>query len=364
MSRLTVEGLVVELGGTEILHGVALEIPDGAFGVIVGPSGCGKSTLLRAVAGLRAPAEGRVTLGGTVLSDVGAFVAPEQRRVGWVPQDPSLFPHLTVAQNIAFGRGGHTPRGRRRDPGAQAAIDELLELTGLAALAGRYPDQLSGGQAQRVALARALAAEPRLLLLDEPFAALDPQLRVELREDLRSMLRRLDVTGLMVTHDQAEALDVADTIVVMREGRVLQQDTPVALYRSPVSAWLADFFGEAVFLDGVAAGRAAVTTLGDVALSEAHTGPVSVMLRPEQLDLDADGAGAAVTRVRYGGHDAIVELITDDGLELLARTHAARIPAVGDRTGVRVRGRGIAYPARGGQGAPGAEAEPDLTVRY
>lgn len=351
----------MELGGTEILHDVALEIPDGAFGVIVGPSGCGKSTLLRAVAGLRAPVAGRITLGAAVLSDVASFVAPEHRHVGWVPQDPSLFPHLTVAQNIAFGRGGHGARARNRTHEAGDAIVELLDLTGLAALADRYPDQLSGGQAQRVALARALAAKPRLLLLDEPFAALDPQLRVELREDLRSMLRRLGVTGLLVTHDQAEALDVADTIVVMRDGRVLQQDIPVAVYRSPVSAWLADFFGEAVFLDAVAGGRVASTTLGDVAVSDAVSGPVSVMLRPEQLELGPEGVPALVTRVRYGGHDAIVELTTDDGLDLLARTHAARIPAVGDRTGIRVRGRGIAYPRHEMPApAPGVRAAPGV----
>lgn len=357
MSTLTVEGLRVELGGSEILHDVALEIPDGAFGVIVGPSGCGKSTLLRAVAGLRRPAAGRIMLGDRVLSGDGPFVAPENRHVGWVPQDPSLFPHLTVTQNILFGRGGHGQRRSRQ--GVDAELAELLELTGLAALADRYPDQLSGGQAQRVALARALAARPRLLLLDEPFAALDPQLRVELREDLRSLLRRLDVTGVLVTHDQAEALDVADTIVVMREGHVMQQDTPVAIYRSPVSAWLADFFGEAVFLDGVAGNRVATTTLGDVALSDGVAGPVSVMLRPEQLDLGPDGVPALVTRVRYGGHDAIVELVTDDGLPLLSRTHAARIPAVGDRTGIRVRGRGIAYPAGGAAVRPGVVvAEP------
>lgn len=348
MSRLTVEGLAVELGGQRVLHDVAIEVDEGALAVIVGPSGCGKSTLLRAVAGLVRPVAGRIRLDSATLSEGAVFVAPERRRVGWVPQSASLFPHLTVAQNVAFGLGGfglgRLRRGAARSSRAELP-GELLQLTGLSDLAERYPDQLSGGQAQRVALARALAAEPDLLLLDEPFAALDPQLRAELRDDLAAMLRRLGVTAVLVTHDQGEALLVADSVVIMRDGTVVQQGTPAQVYRGPASAWAAAFLGEANFIEGTADRARATTPFGDIALESDAAGPVSVMLRPEQLKLGADGSSVHVTRVRYGGHDAIVELTTRDGRTLLARVPAGRIPAVGEATAVRVEGTGVPYPA-------------------
>jgi iron(III) transport system ATP-binding protein len=344
MSRLTVDGLAVDLGGHRVLEDVAFEVGEGALAVIVGPSGCGKSTLLRAVAGLIRPVAGRIQLSDVTLSDDSTFVAPERRRVGWVPQAASLFPHLTVGQNVEFGFGGSRSGGGRRRAALSPLSEELLELTGLSDLAARFPDQLSGGQAQRVALARALAAEPDLLLLDEPFAALDPQLRAELRDDLAAMLRRLGVTAVLVTHDQGEALVVADSVIIMRDGVTVQQATPVEAYRSPASAWAAAFLGEANFVDGIAEGARAMTPLGEVTLTSNAVGPVAVMLRPEQLTLGAQGIAVRVTRVRYGGHDAIVELSTSDGLSLLARVHAESVPAVGDETAARATGIGVAYP--------------------
>ncbi|MBD8024699.1 ABC transporter ATP-binding protein [Microbacterium gallinarum] len=349
MSELVVDGVVVDLGGADVLTDVSLRVHDGAFAVIVGPSGCGKSTLLRTIAGLIPARAGRVELGGEIVTDAAAVVVPPERRgVGWVPQDATLFPHLTVAQNVAFGRAGLRARRRRagkalRTTDDERVLGELLELTGLGALASRYPDQLSGGQAQRVALARALAAEPRLLLLDEPFAALDPQLRGELREDVRTLLGRLRVTCLMVTHDQDEALLIADTVVVMRDGRVVQQSTPVDLYRHPVSPWVATFVGEAVFTDGVATGSAASTPLGDLVISPPASGPVTVMLRPEQFELAPEGGiSARVTRVQYGGHAALVHLDSEAGA-LLARVPAGSIPRVADVVAVRVSGSAVAY---------------------
>lgn len=353
MSSLTVEGLAVELGGQTVLRDVSLEVAEGELAVIVGPSGCGKSTLLRAIAGLAHPSAGRIRVADVTLSDDATFVRPERRRVGWVPQAASLFPHLTVAENVAFGLGR---TGRKAERAAAGDLTrELLALTGLSELGARYPDQLSGGQAQRVSLARALAAKPDLLLLDEPFAALDPQLRAELREELGAMLHRLGVTAVLVTHDQAEALLIADTVAVMRDGSIAQQGSPVEVYRTPASAWVAGFFGEANFVDGtvtdtvtdtVTAGLAQ-TALGAVAVQPDAVGEVSVMLRPEQLQLGVEGVRAHVTRVRYGGHDAIVELVTADGQTLLARVTAAQIPAVGQATGVRVEGAGVAYPVAG-----------------
>lgn len=341
MTGLVVDGLDVEIDGSPILHDVALEVADGRFCVVVGPSGCGKSTLLRTIAGLRRSTRGRIALGDETLGDEASFVPPERRRIGWVPQDASLFPHLTVAQNVAFGRAAMRRRGRDR------RVDELLALTGVVALADRYPDQLSGGQRQRVALARALAAEPRALLLDEPFAALDPRLRGELRQELRGLLGSLGVTAMLVTHDQAEALELADTVVVMREGGVEQQGTPTQVYRRPASLWAATFLGEVVLLDASARGAHASTPLGPVALSAETAGPAVVMLRPEQLALSRDtsaGIAGRVERVRYGGHDALVELALRDGGSVLARVQAGDIPAPGDEVGIRVRGTGVAYP--------------------
>lgn len=351
MSRLSVSQLAATLGENTVLHDITLDVADGALAVLVGPSGCGKSTLLRVIAGLLRPSRGRVMLGETVLSDDDTFLPPEQRGVGWVPQDASLFPHLTVAQNVAFGRAGRRGGRSQRaasDPSARD-LRGLLDLVGLSALADRYPDQLSGGQAQRVALARSLAAEPRVLLLDEPFAALDPQLRAELRDDLRDMLQQLGVTGVLVTHDQAEALLVADAVAVMRDGRIVQRARPVDVYLSPASEWVATFVGEAVFLDATAAGGIARTAIGDVPVAADADGAVSVMLRPEQLELGArgsgaQGVGARVTRVRYGGHDALVELRTDDGIAVLSRVPAGRIPVVGEITTVRATGSAVVYP--------------------
>ena len=341
MSRLAVSDLAVDLGGQRVLDQVGITVDEGTLAVIVGPSGCGKSTLLRAVAGLLRPAAGRIELDGATLSDASTFVVPERRRVGWVPQSASLFPHLTVTQNIAFGLGatGRAARG--------AVPRELLELTGLSELAGRYPDELSGGQAQRVSLARALAARPNLLLLDEPFAALDPQLRGELRDELAAMLRRLGVTAVLVTHDQGEALLMADSVVVMREGTVAQQGSPVEVYRTPASAWVAAFVGEANFLDGVAQRGRVATPLGEVAVPSDVVGPVSLLLRPEQLKLDPHGVPVRVSRVRYGGHDAIVEVRAADGLTLLVRVPAGDIPVLGDDVAVRVEGQGVVFPATG-----------------
>lgn len=341
MTRLEVRGLRVDIDRQPILRDVALDVGAGLLGVVIGPSGCGKSTLLRALAGLRRATAGRVRLGEDVLDDDALFVPPDRRGIGWVPQEASLFPHLTVVQNVAFGRAA-LPRRRRGD----GVLRDLLELTGLSSLAERYPDQLSGGQRQRVALARALAAEPRALLLDEPFAALDPRLRRELRDELREMLSTLGVTGLLVTHDQAEALELADTVVVMRDGRVEQQGTPAEVYRSPATVWAATFLGEVVLLKASVAGALACTALGEVTVSSAPTGPATVMLRPEQLELSpAAGVAAHVGRVRYGGHDALVELVLPDGVVVLARVHAGEIPEPGQRTGIRVRGRGVIYPS-------------------
>ena len=303
---VTIDGLQVSYGETRVLDGVSFAIPRGSLVAVLGPSGCGKTTLLRAVAGLLPASDGTIRVGSRVVSSPGVQLAPEKRGMGWVPQDASLFPHLTVGENIGFG----LPRtSRTGGKAARAArIAELAELVGLAGLVDRSPAQLSGGQAQRVSLARALAARPDLMLLDEPFAALDPLLRAALRIEVASLLRDQNSTSLLVTHDQEEALSLADYVAVMRAGRLLQWGTPAEVYEHPVSRWVAGFVGDTVEVDGRWVGAAteiAASATGrvDCALgvvpARAFDGvtpvdgtPVRLMLRPEWLHLSP-----AITRV-------------------------------------------------------------------
>ena len=308
---VTIDGLQVSYGETAVLEGVSFGIPRGSLVAVLGPSGCGKTTLLRAVAGLLPATAGTIRVGERVVSSPTVQVAPEKRGMGWVPQDASLFPHLTVGENIGFG----IPRGGRAGRGTRAArIEELAQLVGLDGLVDRSPAQLSGGQAQRVSLARALAARPDLMLLDEPFAALDPLLRAALRVEVAALLRDQNSTSLLVTHDQEEALSLADYVAVMRDGRLLQWGTPAEVYEQPVSRWVAGFVGDTVELDGRWVGTgteiaAAATGRVDCALGVVparalagiasiggavpeHGSPVRLMLRPEWLHLSP-----AITRV-------------------------------------------------------------------
>ncbi|MFC5929860.1 ATP-binding cassette domain-containing protein [Cryobacterium melibiosiphilum] len=303
---VTIDGLEVSYGDTTVLEGVSFGIPRGSLVAVLGPSGCGKTTLLRAVAGLLPASAGTIRVGTRVVSSASVQLAPEKRGMGWVPQDASLFPHLSVGENIGFGlpRGGRTGGKAAR----AARIVDLAELVGLTGLVDRSPAQLSGGQAQRVSLARALAARPDLMLLDEPFAALDPLLRAALRIEVAALLRDQNSTSLLVTHDQEEALSLADYVAVMRGGRLLQWGTPAEVYEHPVSRWVAGFVGDTVELDGrwVGAGTAvaaAATGRVECALgvvpARAFDGAapvdgaaVRLMLRPEWLHLSP-----AITRV-------------------------------------------------------------------
>ena len=254
--------VVVGYGVEPVLRGISLEVPNGSLVAIVGPSGCGKTTLLRTIAGLIRARSGEVRLGQRMVTTHGIHLAPEKRRIGWVPQDAALFPHLTVAENIAFGLGGGR-RAARRAAGEER-VRHLLSLVGLSALADRSPAQLSGGQAQRVALARALASGPEVVLMDEPFGALDPLLRGELRTEVRALLAAEGMTGILVTHDQAEALSIADYVAVMRDGEILQFGTPPEVYERPATPWVATFVGESVFLPGLWRSGSVVGALGSL----------------------------------------------------------------------------------------------------
>jgi len=284
--KIEIAGLVCRYGSTPAVSGVDLTIADGEFVALLGPSGSGKTTLLRAMAGLEIPEAGRLAFDG---ADALAL-PPNRRGVGFVFQHYALFKHMTVADNIAFGLAIR-PRAQRPDKAAIAAkVDELLELVQLPGLAKRYPQQLSGGQRQRVALARALAIEPKLLLLDEPFGALDTQVRTELRLWLKDLHRRLGVTSVFVTHDQEEAMELADRIVVMRAGRIEQMGTPGEVYAAPASPFVYGFLGQADQIGcDVVDGTARV---GSLVLGEGldlPDGPATAWFRPHQIDMAPQG---------------------------------------------------------------------------
>ena len=342
MARLMVRGVRKAFGPVSALAGVDLDVSPGLLTAVLGPSGCGKTTLLRCVAGFERLDRGEVEVGGRTVAGPGVHVPPERRRIAIVPQEGALFPHLSVAGNVGYGLN----RQQRRD----GRVDEVLALVGLAGLGDRMPHQLSGGQQQRVAVARALAPRPPLMLLDEPFSALDAGLRADVRRDVREALRADGATAVLVTHDQAEALSMADQVAVMRDGRILQCGAPAEVYGSPVDAWVGDFVGEAVLLPASVHDGVATTALGDLSAPGAPSGTGTVLVRPEQVEvLDPAMAGtvaAIVTRQDFFGHDAVLAVHLDDGAEVLARVFDLAEPGLrpGQRVGLRVRGPVLAYP--------------------
>ncbi len=350
MSSLTVTALTKAFGATPVLTGVDLHVPAGSFTTLLGPSGCGKTTLLRIIAGFDDPDAGTVTIGERAVAGGGGRGVPARRRgVGFVPQEAGLFPHLSVAGNISFGLARRQRRDGRR-------VRELLELVGLdVALADRSPHQLSGGQQQRVALARALAPAPSLVLLDEPFSSLDAALREETRAAVSAALEAAGATAVLVTHDQAEALSMADQVAVLRAGRLVQLTDPQTLYRNPQDLDVAMFVGEAVVLEADVRDGTASCALGTVAVdAPCPDGRARLLLRPEQLRLSPAGqAGgavvAAVDGVDFFGHDARVRLTLADGVRVSARLDGADLPTAGAHVAVTVRGAARAFPA----GAPG-----------
>jgi len=337
MMSVTVHGLQKSFGDLPVLVGVDLEVGEGSTTAVLGPSGCGKTTLLRLVAGFLRPDAGQIRLGGDVVADATTSVPTARRRVGYVAQEGALFPHLDVTRNITFGLDRSARRSGRR-------VEELLELVGLpAGVAKRFPHELSGGQQQRVAVARALAPSPRVVLLDEPFSSLDAGLRDETGRAVIQALQASGATAVLVTHDQDEALSLADQVAVMRAGRVAQVGPPREVYEQPVDRGVAEFVGAAVVLEAQLAGATASSALGDLTVSgEPRDGAGLVLVRPEQVVLGSPqdaGHRARVVEVGYHGHDASVRLrLEPDGVEVLSRIAGSTAPAVGDVVGVEVRG--------------------------
>jgi iron(III) transport system ATP-binding protein len=344
-AALRVEGLRVAFGPVQVLSDVTLTVPERSFTAVLGASGSGKTTLLRTVAGFQRPAQGSVELAGQIVDAAGRHVAPERRRVGYVAQEGALFPHLTVAANVGFGlrRGGRSA----------ARIGELLELVGLAGLQRRYPHELSGGQQQRVALARALAIGPSLVLLDEPFASLDAALRTTMRADVARVLRAAGTSVVLVTHDQQEALSLADQVVVLRQGRVAQVGEPRALYARPTDPELARFLGEANLVPAEIRGTEAITALGTLRTEPSQWTAGIALIRPEQItvrDTSDGGQGmpAVVAGQTYHGHDSMVSLrpADDCGIdEIRVRVPGGTVFPPGSTVQLHAAGSAPTWPA-------------------
>jgi iron(III) transport system ATP-binding protein len=351
MSAVELRAVSKSYARTPVLSEVTLTVADTAdtdtaVTAILGPSGSGKTTLLRLIAGFDRADAGVITVGKQVVDDQRTHVRPEHRGIGYVPQGGDLFPHLSVARNISFG----LPNRDRHQ------ISELIELVGLTGLSDRYPHQLSGGQQQRVALARALAIRPRLVLLDEPFSSLDASLRVSLRRDVARVLTETKTPAIIVTHDQDEALCLADQIVILDCGRVLAEGSPAQLYNAPANPATAHYLGQANLLPAVIIAGTAHCVLGSLALHDASAVPdggATVLLRPEQLRVSTDqgdgGVAATIGTLDYHGHDSVAELTLTDATALTARL-PSRISGneglrTGDRVRVRATGTAIAWPA-------------------
>ncbi len=335
-----INSVTKRFGETPVLDGIFLDVAPGSVTAILGPSGCGKSTLLRIIAGFEDPDDGAVRIAGTTVADRSISVPAHRRRIGLMPQEGALFPHRDVAANITFGLGRISRRQR------ESEVARWLELVGLDGFADAHPHQLSGGQQQRVALARALAARPQVLLLDEPFASLDTGLRARVREDITAILRESGTTAILVTHDQAEALSLADQVAVLLDGRIAQHGAPADLYRRPASLGVARFVGGTIEIAGHVRAGVISTPLGEHPVrNTVADGAVTAVIRPEQATVvPGDGADSAVvTDLRfYGPHTAVrIGLVDGTVLELPEPGHGS--VTVGESVRVHVRGSVLAF---------------------
>jgi iron(III) transport system ATP-binding protein len=361
MTPLDLHAVHKHYGAVAVLGGIDLSVAAGSRTAIVGPSGSGKTTLLRIIAGFEAPDTGRVTLGGQLMADGPDAVPAHRRGIGFVPQDGALFPHLTVEGNVGFGLARNAPQRAER-------IAELMDMVALdTAMLTRRPHELSGGQQQRVALARALAQRPRLMLLDEPFSALDTGLRASTRKAVAQLLGAAGITTILVTHDQAEALSFADQVAVMREGQLVQAGPPHELYLQPKDAAIASFLGDTIVLPAQLASGWADCALGRIAVNDGQrSGAAQIMLRPEQLRvaevplevavhaadpaacygavIDTDfGGSVCVLSVRLLRGNSTATLDADDAAAwntpLLVRSQGMQVPTVGAMVRITVAGQ-------------------------
>ena len=338
-------------GARVTVDGLSLSLPAGRICCLLGPSGCGKTTVLRCIGGFEPLAGGDIRIAGEVVSGPGRHVPPEHRRIGMVFQDYALFPHLDVERNVAFGT-----RDTAED---QARVRQLLEMVGLQSQLRRYPHELSGGQQQRVALARALAAQPRVLLMDEPFSNLDVELREQLAVEVREILKATNTTAVFVTHDQNEAFAMADEIAVMSDGRIQQIDSAYNLYHRPASRFVADFIGQGVFVRGtVVAERQLAIEIGAVTAAEpiryapdgqpcAVGSQIDVLLRPDDVVHDDTSAAQAIVRHKaFRGAQILYTLELASGARVLSMVPSHHNHRIGEAIGIRLDlDHLIAFPA-------------------
>ncbi len=326
---LTVDTLSCHYGSHTAVDAVSFGIEKGEAACLLGPSGCGKTTTLRAIAGFERITSGSILLAGTTLSTPNFQLPPEKRHLGMVFQDYALFPHLTIRDNIAFGI--------HKQANSKATVDRLLDLTGLTAMAKRYPHELSGGQQQRVALARALAPEPRLLLLDEPFSNLDAELRTNLAREVRDILQAAQISAILVTHDQDEAFSFADKIGVMHNGKLLQWDTPENLYDAPATAFTARFIGEGCLIPGKVIDGQIQTELGSLPNSQSYpeNRTVEVLVRPDHLRLETKSPykGKVVRRTFQGSH-TLLHIALPSSQVITVTVPGKTSPQAGEETGL------------------------------
>jgi iron(III) transport system ATP-binding protein len=305
------QGLVKSYGDIVAVDDVTLDVGSGELLALVGPSGCGKTTLLRLIAGFESPEAGSISINGRAVVRPGVWVPPEERQVGVVFQDYTLFPHMDVESNIAYGLS--------RKNSYRAEVDRMLSLVGLKGLERRMPHELSGGQQQRIALARALAPGPAVILLDEPFSNLDAGMRVQMRQEVRDILRRSGYAVVFVTHDQTEALFMGDRVAVMREGHIEQTGTPRDVFQSPVTRFVATFIGQADFLPARVCGCGLSTEVGtlDQTLELPAGGEVEVMVRPDDVKLipSPQGSGRIVSK-SFQGIAILYRVVLPSGLTL------------------------------------------------
>lgn len=342
---LDIRSIAVGYAAHDVVDNLSFHLEQGEIGCLLGASGCGKTTILRAIAGFEPLRRGAIVLAGQTVATPAQGLAPEARRVGVVFQDYALFPHLTVAANISFGL-------RHLSAAAKATrVADMLDLVGLHEAAKRYPHELSGGQQQRVALARALAPQPRLMLMDEPFSNLDVTLRERLAEEVRAILKRAGATAILVTHDQREAFAVADKVGVMAQGRLLQWDTPYALYHAPADRYVASFIGEGVLLPAqVMANRCLDSELGT--LTPLHAPQVNghaaleVLIRPDAIALDpASPLRAEVVSRAFRGAEFLYTLRLPSGGRVLALAPSRQPHEIGSRVGIRLLSdQAVAFP--------------------
>ena len=345
MAALKISHLTKSFGHSLVLRDVTLQIASGDLVAILGASGSGKTTLLRLIAGFERAESGDIEIDDEVIASGTVFKRPEQRGIGYVAQEGALFPHLSVADNITFGLS--------RTAKVQIPGHELLTLVDLpVTYADRGPQALSGGEQQRVALARALAPNPKLVLLDEPFSALDAGLRAETREAVALAIRAAGATAILVTHDQSEALSMGSRVGVLQQGILTQMSRPEDLYRHPQTAGIANFIGDAVFVPGIARYGKIDCVLGALSASDRGLdGPVEVMIRPEQIKLfgepSVDATKARVGTVVFHGHDAIVKLHLQNpslATDITARVFSQILPKSGAAVWFKVEGEVVAYP--------------------